>query len=75
MLKKEKNDKELSFEEHLMNAKDVVKKLESGNCDLDLMLELYESGVKSLEFCNKKLNNFEDKIEVIKNNNTINLDK
>ena len=55
----------LSFEEHLSNAKEVVRKLESGDCDLDTMISLYNSGIKSLEFCNKKLNDFETKIEII----------
>ena len=71
-IKKNKND--LSFEEHLIKTKEIVGKLESGECNLDELLILYEDGLKSLKFCNERLNDFEDKIEIIKQNldNSIN---
>ena len=43
-----------TFEEHLKAAKDIVGKLESGDCSLDEMLRLYEEGVESLKICSKK---------------------
>ena len=61
---KEKNN--LSFEEHLVKAKDIIQKLESGNCTLDEMLGMYKEGVDSLSHCSSKLNDFEKKIEIIK---------
>ena len=65
---KNKNMDDLSFEEHLDNAKQIIQKLESGNCNLDEMLKMYENGISSLNFCSKKLNEFEEKIKVIKKN-------
>ena len=64
MSKKENNNK--TFEQHLDKAKEIVSKLESGDCNLDEMLALYKEGVDSLKYCNEKLNEFEDKITVIK---------
>ena len=37
------------------------------------MLEIYKEGVESLNYCNKKLNEFEEKIKIIKNKNSTNL--
>ena len=68
MSKTEKNKNTLSFEDHLIKTKDIVRKLESGECNLDEMLILYEDGLKSLKFCNERLSDFEDKIEIIKEN-------
>ena len=58
--------KNKTFEEHLKVAKDIVGKLETGDCSLDEMLSLYEEGVQSLKVCSKKLSAFEEKIKVIK---------
>ena len=65
MSKKENNHNEVSFENQLSKAKEIVQKLESGDCDLDEMLTLYQKGVESLNFCSQKLNEFEDKITII----------
>ena len=72
-MKKVKEKNNLSFEEHLAKAKDIIQKLESGDCSLDEMLEIYKEGVESLNYCNKKLNEFEEKIKIIKNKNSTNL--
>ena len=63
---KQKEKNSLSFEEHLVRAKDIIQKLESGNCTLDEMLNIYKEGVDSLSYCSSKLNDFENKIEIIK---------
>ena len=68
-MKKNKTLETLSFEEHLDNAKQIIQKLESGNCNLDEMLKMYEDGISSLNFCSKKLNEFEEKIQIINNKN------
>ena len=62
---KKENNNNSSFEIQLSKAKEIVRKLESGDCDLDEMLTLYKQGIDSLKFCNLKLNEFEDKITVI----------
>ena len=66
MPKKISKKDSISFEKHLKNAKNIVQKLESSDCTLDEMLILYENGIKSLKFCNQKLTEFEDKINIIK---------
>ena len=63
--KKINKSKELSFEEHLDRAKDIITKLESGSCNLDELLSKYKNGVESLNYCTEKLNEFEDKIKII----------
>ena len=60
-----KNNNNLSFEDSLNKAKEVVRKLETGDCSLDEMLHLYEDGIKSVKYCSKKLTEFEDKIKII----------
>ena len=64
-MQKKENNNNSSFEIQLSKAKEIVRKLESGDCDLDEMLTLYKQGIDSLKFCNQKLNEFEDKITVI----------
>jgi len=66
-MKKKKEINSLSFEEHLIKAKEIIQKLESGDCNLDEMLAIYKEGIKSLSYCTKKLNEIEEKIEIIKN--------
>ena len=68
MAKIKKNNNNLSFEDSLNKAKEVVQKLESGDCSLDEMLLLYEDGIKSVKYCSKKLTEFEDKIKIISSN-------
>ena len=53
--KKINKNKNLSFEEHLDRAKDIITKLESGNCNLDELLSKYKNGVESLNYCSEKL--------------------
>ena len=60
------NNKNKTFEEHLEIAKKIVYKLESGDCSLDEMLNLYQEGIESLKICGKKLSSFEEKIKVIR---------
>ena len=39
---------DLSFEQHLDRAKDIIAKLESGNCNLDELLSKYKDGIESV---------------------------
>ena len=73
--KKINKSKELSFEEHLDRAKDIITKLESGSCNLDELLSKYKNGVESLNYCAEKLNEFEDKIKIIKDSSKIDLEE
>ncbi len=66
MSKITKKDEGPSFEFHLNKAKEIVNKLESGDCNLDEMLTLYKEGIVSLNHCNEKLEQFENEIKIIK---------
>jgi len=61
-----KKNKDKTFEQNLKIAKDIVHKLESGDCTLDDMLSLYQEGIESLKICAKKLSSFEQKVKVIR---------
>ena len=77
MAKEKKINKtnDLSFEQHLDRAKDIIANLESGNCNLDELLSKYKNGVESLNYCTEKLNEFEDKIKIIKDSSKIDLEE
>jgi len=73
--KKINKSNDLSFEQHLERAKDIITKLESGNCNLDELLSKYKKGVESLNFCTEKLNEFENKINIIKDSSKIDMEE
>ena len=73
--KKINKSNDLSFEQHLDRAKDIISNLESGNCNLDELLSKYKDGVESLNYCTEKLNEFEDKIKIIKDSSKIDLEE
>ncbi len=73
--KKINKSNDLSFEQHLDRAKDIITKLESGNCNLDELLSKYKDGVESLNFCSDKLNEFENKIKIIKDSSKIDMEE
>ena len=73
--KKINKSNDLSFEQHLDRAKDIITKLESGNCNLDELLSKYKKGVESLNFCTEKLNEFENKINIIKDSSKIDMEE
>ena len=53
----------------------LLKKLESGNCNLDELLSKYKDGIESLNFCSDKLNEFENKIKIIKDSSKIDMEE
>lgn len=73
--KKINKSNDLSFEQHLDRAKDIITKLESGNCNLDELLSKYKDGIESLNFCSDKLNEFENKIKIIKDSSKIDIEE
>ncbi len=63
-----KNEKKVSFEEALKRLEEIVETMESGEVDLDRMVESFEEGQKLVKLCTDKLNEVEAKIEkIIKN--------
>ncbi len=57
------------FESALIRLEEITDKLESGESDLDDSLTLYSEGIEIAGFCNKKLNEAEKKIKIIKEQN------
>ena len=66
MAAKEKGkEKELKFEDGLKRLEEIVAKLESGNLPLDDSLKLFEEGVKLVRFCNERLAEAQQKVEIL----------
>lgn len=57
--------KELSFEEAITKLEQIVKELESGNCDLDNAINKYTEGMELAKLCGDKLNDATDKVNKI----------
>ncbi len=58
-----------NYESAIKELNKVVAKLEEAEISLEMMMELYERGKYLLDFCEKQLNKFEEKIEVINRKN------
>ncbi|RIJ14297.1 exodeoxyribonuclease VII small subunit [Henriciella mobilis] len=55
----------MSFEEALKELEEIVRKLESGNVELEKSIEIYERGAKLKAHCESRLKSAELKIEQI----------
>lgn len=60
-----KIDENMTYEKAIEELKVVVKKLNEGNCTLDESLKYYKYGTSLVEFCNKKLNEVKQQIELV----------
>jgi exodeoxyribonuclease VII small subunit len=56
----------INFEKSLARLEEITQKLESGELSLDESLKLFEEGISLSRFCQKKLTETEQKIEVLK---------
>ena len=63
MPKKEKT--EPGFDEALARLEQIVEQMEAGTLDLDAMVASFEEGQRLIQFCSKKLNEVERRIEVL----------
>ncbi|MFH2069209.1 MAG: exodeoxyribonuclease VII small subunit [Candidatus Omnitrophota bacterium] len=63
--KEKGKEKKLKFEDGLKRLEEIVAKLESGNLPLDDSLKLFEEGVKLVRFCNARLAEAQQKVEVL----------
>ncbi|SCW27536.1 Exodeoxyribonuclease VII small subunit [Ruminococcaceae bacterium YRB3002] len=61
----EKIDENMTFEQAMSELNNTVKKLSEGKCTLDESLEYYKYGTSLVKFCNDKLNEVKQQIEVI----------
>lgn len=60
-----KKTKQLSFEKGLKQLEELVKKMESGEIELEKALEMYEEGVKLSRELERILTEAEKKIEML----------
>lgn len=58
--------KKISYEEMVINLKDILSKLEENNLSLDGAIKEYEKGMKLVNKLYKTLNDYEGKILVVK---------
>jgi exodeoxyribonuclease VII small subunit len=63
MIKKDPSDK--NFESALAELESVVEQLESGDLSLEDSLTVFEKGVGLVKYCNQKLTEVEEKIEIL----------
>ena len=59
-------EEELSFEEAISQLEEIIENLEDKEISLDEALEEYEQGVRLSKFCSNKLEQAEEKIEIIR---------
>jgi|AntRauTorcE11898_2_1112593.scaffolds.fasta_scaffold19616_2 exodeoxyribonuclease VII small subunit len=60
-----KEIKDLSFEKAIEELEEIVNKLEEGGLSLEDSLDKFSRGIKLIKYCNEKLNETEEKIEVL----------
>ncbi len=63
-----KNIDEKSFEQAYNQLKELVEKLENGETDLEESLKIFEEGMELIDFCNKKLEDAENKFKKLLRN-------
>ena len=55
----------MKFEEALKKLEDTVAQLEAGDLPLDKALEIFETGIKMSRICAQKLEEAEQKVELL----------
>ena len=64
-MKGQTNKKQKSFEAALKRLEEIVSEMESGELSLDAMLKKFEEGMTLAQYCSRKLEEAEKKIEVL----------
>ena len=65
MAKEIKLDSDLTFEKAIEQLNELVKKLNEGKASLDDSLYYYQYGTALVDFCNKKLSEVRQQIEIV----------
>ena len=65
--------KKMNFEESLTRLEEIAQALEKGDIPLDESLKIFEEGVKLSRFCEKKLTEAEQKLEILKSTDIENI--
>jgi exodeoxyribonuclease VII small subunit len=72
IIKMNKKNDELNFEDSLMRLEQIAELLENENTPLEESISLFEEGIALKEICDQKLKKAKLKIEkIIKSKNTI----
>lgn len=58
-------EKEINFESALKRLEEIAAKMEEGKLPLDESVKLYEEGVKLSKYCNWKLSDIDQKVEIV----------
>lgn len=58
-------EKEINFESALKRLEEIAVKMEEGKLPLDESVKLYEEGVKLSKYCNWKLSDVDQKVEIV----------
>lgn len=61
-------EKEKTFEEALKQLEDIVKKLDRPDIPLEESIKLFEEGMKLSDVCNKKLDQAQQRVELLQKN-------
>lgn len=61
--------KDIKFENAIKRLEAIVEELETGEFDLDKAIAIFEEGLGLSKFCKKKLDEAQQKIEIIKKQN------
>ncbi|UNK20400.1 exodeoxyribonuclease VII small subunit [Paenibacillus sp. N3/727] len=59
------NETEMSFEEAMTQLETIVGQLEDGDVPLEKAIDLYQKGMRLSQMCSQKLEQVEQKIEMI----------
>ena len=57
--------KEINFESALKRLEEIAVKMEEGKLPLDESVKLYEEGIKLSKYCNWKLSDVDQKVEIV----------
>ncbi len=57
--------KNMNFETALSQLENIVEHLENGVDDLDKIVKLFEEGTSLIKYCEEKLVNVENKVEIL----------
>ncbi len=58
---------DITFEAAMTRLEEIVHELESGNAPLDKSLELFEEGVALVKICNTRLDDAEQRVNILVN--------
>ncbi|MCX7591291.1 MAG: exodeoxyribonuclease VII small subunit [Kiritimatiellae bacterium] len=63
---RKEDEKQPGFEEAMKRLEAIVAEMEKGTLGLDEMISRFEEGQALVAYCNKKLNEVERKIEILR---------